>query len=278
MATPTLRTLSGIDVPVIGFGTYKCNGFEGVESIKNALDGGYSLLDSAVNYENEGAVGAATRHGSRRREDVLVVSKLPGRHQEHNAAVRTVEESLLRTGLDYLDLYLIHWPNPSRGMFVQAWQALIEARERGLIRSIGVCNFLLEHIDTLARETGIYPDINQVELHPYFPQVELLSYHEQHGILTQAWSPLYRGGALLDEAPIAAAAQAHGVSAAQVVLAWDMARGVIPIPKASGAERQREDLQSVNVVLSDAEVEAITSLGRSDGRMKAQDPAHYEEF
>ncbi|AZZ42182.1 aldo/keto reductase [Acidipropionibacterium jensenii] len=276
MSVPTVTSHGGLVLPVIGFGTYKLNGASGVDTIRTAVGNGYTLLDTAFNYENEGAVGKAVSQLDR--EPLIVSSKLPGRHHKHDEALYTVEESLYRLGLDAIDLYLIHWPNPRTGLYVEAWQALIEARERGLIRAIGVCNFLPEHLDRLQRETGVMPEVNQIELHPYFPQADTLAYDREHGILTEAWSPLGRGNDILSRPEIGEIATAHQITPAQVVLAWEVARGAVPLPKAATPSRQIENLAAATVSLSDGEIDAVTALGRPDGRLQDQDPAVYEEF
>ncbi|GAA2219053.1 aldo/keto reductase [Promicromonospora sukumoe] len=278
MSIPTVATPSGYTLPAVGFGTYRLRGESGARAVGDALDAGYRLLDSAASYQNEGAVGAAVRRSDVPREEIVVTSKLPGKYQAFDDAIQTVEESVLRTGLDAVDLYLIHWPNPSVGRYVEAWRALIEARERGLVRQIGVCNFLSEHLDRLAQETGELPAVNQIELHPYFPQTEALAFHREHGILTESWSPIGRGNDLLDHPVITEIAKEHGVSAAQTVLAWHVACGAIPLPKAAGHDRQRENLAIFEVGLTDDEIARITALGRPDGRTAGQDPATYEEL
>lgn len=266
---------SGLELPAIGFGTYKLNGRTGSEAVTSAIDNGYTLLDSAFNYENEGAVGRAVRgHGH---EGLIVTSKLPGRHHAHDEALDTIAESVYRTGLDQIDLYLIHWPNPRVGLYVEAWQALVEAREAGLVAHIGVCNFLPEHLDRLLAETGVLPEVNQIELHPFFPQEETLAHDEALGIITEAWSPLGRGAALTDPTINAVAAEV-GATPGQTILAWHVARGVVPIPKASSSRRQLENLAALDVTLTEDQVARITALGRPDGRLKNQDPAVYEEF
>lgn len=272
---------SALSLPEIGLGTYKLQGQAGADSVAAGIRAGYRLIDTAYNYENEGAVGAgirtATGAGGIRRDEVIVTSKLPGRYQRHDDAVASVEESLFRLGLDRIDLHLIHWPNPKQGHYVEAFETLLELRERGLIRHVGVCNFLPEHLEAVHAATGEYPVVNQIELHPHFPQAEAVAAHRELGIVTQAWSPLLRG-AVLEEPVIAEIADAHSAPPGQVVLAWHRGRGVLAIPKAVSENRQRENLDSLNVTLSDAEIEAITALGRPDGRRKNQDPAVYEEF
>lgn len=277
MAIPHFTAADGTALPAIGLGTYKLTGSDGVDAIGQAIGAGYRLIDSAVNYENEGAVGRAARAAGVR-DELVVTSKLPGRHHRYAEALTTIEESVYRTGLDQIDLYLIHWPNPKVGLYVEAWRALIEARERGLVRHIGLSNFLPEHIDRLLSETGVAPVVNQIEIHPYFPQQEAIEYHRAHGILVQAWSPLGRGNDLQENPTIVEIAAAHGVTPAQTILAWHVARQVIPLPKAASPQRQQENLDIFGVKLTDAEVEAISALGRPDGRLKDQDPAEYEEF
>ncbi|MBQ1009881.1 aldo/keto reductase [Micromonospora sp. M51] len=278
MTIPHLTAADGTTLPAIGLGTYQLNGSAGVDAIGQAIRAGYRLLDSAFNYENEGAVGRAVRSAGDVRDELIVTSKLPGRHHSYDEALTTVEESVFRTGLDRIDLYLIHWPNPKVDRYVQAWQALIEARERGLVRHIGLSNFLPEHIERLVAETGVAPVVNQIEVHPYFPQQEALDYHREHGILVQGWSPLGHGNDLRQHPVIGEIAAAHGVSPAQAILAWHVARQVIPLPKAASPQRQAENLDVFGITLTDAEVAAITALGRPDGRLADQDPAVYEEF
>lgn len=274
-------TASTLQLPELGFGTYKLRGADGRRAVAGAIELGYRLIDSAYNYENEGTVGRGIRDaleaGHVARGELTYTSKLPGRYHRRDEALATVEESFYRSGVGPLDLYLIHWPNPGQGHFVEAWKALIEARDRGLVKHIGVCNFLPEHIETLDRETGELPEVNQIELHPAFPQEDARRWHADRGIVTQGWSPLGRGAAL-DSEPVAAAARAHGATAGQVVLAWHRAVGSLAIPKASSTERQQENLDSLSVNLTAEEITAITARGRPDGRLKGQDPATYEEF
>lgn len=277
-AIPLLALNDGSDIPAVGLGTYKLNGQAGVAAMVGAIEAGYRLLDSAFNYENEGAVGEAVRRSGLARGDLRICSKLPGRRQHHAEAIATIEESLLRAGLDYYDLYLIHWPNPRQGLYVEAWRAMIEARERGLIRSIGVCNFLPEHLLTLERETGVLPSVNQIELHPYFPQDEQLAFNSAHGIATESWSPLGRGREIMDEPVVQQIAQRLGRSGGQVVLRWHVQRGAVPIPKSADPGRQRENLSLFDFELTPEDMQAIATLARPNGRLKGQDPATYEEF
>jgi diketogulonate reductase-like aldo/keto reductase len=275
---PTVTAHDGLTLPAVGFGTYLLNGSAGVATIVRALDAGYRVLDSAFSYENEGAVGRAVAESGVPRDEIVVTSKLPGRHHAADQALATVEESLYRLGLDHLDLYLIHWPNPGVDRYVEAWGALIEAQRKGLVRHIGVCNFLPEHLDRLERDTGVLPAVNQIELHPYFPQAEQRADDARRGIITQAWSPLGRANALLQEPSIVAAAERLGVSPAQVVLRWEVDLGVMPLPKATTPERQRQNLDLMGFELDDADRAALDALARPDGRTFDQDPGRYEEM
>lgn len=276
-ALPTFTAHNGFALPAIGLGTYRLNGAAGAASVAAAIDAGYRLVDSAFNYENEGAVGRGVANAVTDRAEVIVTTKLPGRHHAAERAATSIEESRFRLGLDATDLHLIHWPNPSQDEYVQAWTALVAARQRGLVRQIGVSNFLPEHLERLEAETGVRPVVNQIEVHPYFPQEEQLAYHREHGIITEAWSPIGRARDLLDEPVIAEIARAHDVTPAQAVLAWHVARQTVAIPKAASTEHQRANLHAASVPLDPAEVDAITALGRPDGRLFDADPRTHEE-
>ena len=276
-ALPVRTAHNGFTLPALGLGTYRLNGEAGAAAITAGIDAGYRLVDSAFNYENEGAVGRGVADAVTDRSEVIVTTKLPGRHHPSEKARTSIEESRFRLGLDATDLHLIHWPNPIQNEYVQAWAALVDAQQRGTVRQIGVSNFLPEHLERLERETGVRPVVNQIELHPYFPQTEQLAYHRAHGIITEAWSPLGRAKALLEEPVIIEIAAAHSISPAQTVLAWHVARESVAIPKASSLEHQQSNLAAASVVLDNAEVEAITALGRPDGRLFDADPRTHEE-
>ncbi|MBJ9986512.1 aldo/keto reductase [Acinetobacter sp. S40] len=278
MKIPLIKLHDGHQISALGFGTYTLKGKAGVEVMLRALNNGYRMLDSAFNYENEGAVGEAFRQSGLERKEVFITSKLPGRHHEYKTAAETIEESLYRMQLDYLDLYLIHWPNPKQGLYVEAWQALIDAQKNGLIKSIGVSNFLPEHIDTLQRETGILPVINQIELHPYFNQAQQRDYDQSKQILTMAWSPLGRGSDVMQNQVLQHIAQELNYSVPQVILRWQYQLGVIPIPKASSDKNQVANQEIFEFSLSDEQVQQINQLTRPEGRIRNQDPAIYEEF
>ena len=275
---PEFTLNDGLKLPAIGFGTYRLKGVDGVRAITNAIDIGYRLIDSAYNYENEGTVGEAIRRSSVPREQLFITSKLPGRYHEYDLAVTTIQESLYRANLDYYDLYLIHWPNPKQGKFVEAWQALVDAKKWGLIRSIGVCNFLPEHIEILEKETGVKPSINQIDLHPFFNQADQRQRHAEHNIQPQSRSPLFRGVKLLEDDTLQSIARAHNKTVAQVILRWHYQLGSIAIPKSASPERQLENISIFDFELSEPEMNTISSFTRPNGRQKNQDPAVYEEF
>lgn len=277
-------TLSnGVAVPQIGLGTYMLRGKRGVEAITAALDLGYRFLDTAYNYENEGTVGEAVRQSSVSRDAIQISSKLPGRYHQYADALVAIEESLYRGNLDYYDFYLIHWPNPNQGHYVEAWQALIEAQKRGYVKNIGLSNFLPEHIDNLIKETGVKPVINQVEMHPYFHQAKQRAYHAEHHILTQAWSPLGRADAklenpVLDLDIIVELSQKYRKTPGQIILRWHIQNGAMPIPKSSHKERLQQNIAVFDFELTAADMAAIKAYDHPNGRMAAQNPAIYEEF
>ncbi|MDN4175085.1 aldo/keto reductase [Nocardioides sp. SOB77] len=272
------RLLDGTTLPAIGFGTYPLQGEECVAAVQSAIEAGYRLIDTAVNYGNEREVGEAIRRSGVPREELVVTSKLPGRAHAYDDAVASVRGSLDALGLDRIDLHLIHWPNPRVGLYVEAYRALVDLRAEGLVGSVGVSNFTEEHLTRVVEATGVTPVVNQVELHPWFPQVEMRAVHDRLGIRTESWSPLGKRQAPFTEAPVVAAAERHGVTPGQVVLRWQLQLGNVPIPKSATPERQRQNLDLFGFELSEAEVAAITGLGRADGRLFDGDPETHEEM
>lgn len=270
--------IDGHVIPQVGFGTYKLNGASGVHAIVNALNNGYRVLDTAYNYENEGTVGKAMQQSHVSRDQIIVTSKLPGRYHSYEQAARTIQESIYRLGVEYIDLYLIHWPNPKQGLYVEAWKALIEAQKMGLVKSIGVCNFLPEHLETLEKETGVLPAVNQIELHPYFNQKDAIKYHEEKGIITEAWSPLGRASEVIHDKNIEQIAEKYNKTIPQIILKWHVQNGVVPIPKSTSNARQIQNLDIFGFYLESEDLHTIDNLTKSDGRLKDQDPAEYEEF
>ncbi|MCM6826704.1 aldo/keto reductase [Leuconostoc mesenteroides] len=276
----TFHELSdGQHLPEIGFGTYKLNGFAGTQSILSAVDAGYRLFDTAFNYQNEGTVGQAIQQSHVNRDELIITSKLPGKYySSYQDSIDLIQESLYRSKLDYFDLYLLHWPNPIDDHYLEAWHTLIQAQKFGLVKSIGVCNFLPEHIERLKKETNILPVVNQVELHPYFNQQELREYNNTQNILTQAWSPLGRASAILKDPVLVELAKKYHKNIGQLVLKWEISLGVLPLPKASSYARQKGNLDLFDFEISSSDMQRINDLTKPDGRTNNQDPAVYQEF
>lgn len=268
----------GRQIPEIGFGTYKLKGNSGVQSIVSAINNGYRMLDTAYNYENEGTVGKAISESSVKRSDLFVTSKLPGRYYHYDDAISALQESLYRAHLDYFDLYLLHWPNPKKGMYPEAWKALIDAQKFGLVKSIGVCNFLPEYLEKLQDETGVMPAINQIELHPYFNQAKMRKYDADNGIITMDWSPLGRGSSVMSDPKLNELADKYNKSVGQIILRWEYQMKTIPIPKSARTSRQKENMDIFDFKISDEDMSQINLLTKPDGRVHDQDPAEYEEF
>jgi 2,5-diketo-D-gluconate reductase A len=277
MEIPIYDLNDGTELPAVGFGTTGLQGADGLEAILTAVDNGYRLLDTAVNYGNEMTVGEAIRRSGVPRPEFRVTSKLPGRHHAYDDAIVSTHESLGRLGLEHIDLHLIHWPNPRRDEYSEAWRALVDLQRDGLVTTIGVSNFSAEHLDRIMDTSGVVPAVNQIEMHPYFPQEDLRAVHDSLGIRTVAWSPLAKAKALFEEDVIRNMAEAHGASPAQVVLRWHFQLGSVPIPKSTTSEHQLANGEIFEFELTDDEIDAISALGREDGRLFGGDPdEHYE--
>ena len=252
-------------MPQLGMGTWRLPDAHAPAVVREALDLGYRLIDTAAIYGNERGVGEGVHGASLEGGGAFVTTKLwNDRQGDVDAALN---ESLALLGLDAVDLYLIHWPRPDDGRFVDAWRAMIRLREAGLTRSIGVSNFMPDHLDAIIGETGIAPAVNQIELHPRFQQRDLRAYHDRHGIVTQSWSPLGQGGALLAEPAIAGIAEKLGASPAQVVIAWHLAHGLSVIPKAGDPVHLAENFAAQDLVLGADDLAAIDALDDPDGRI-----------
>ncbi|KQZ10928.1 hypothetical protein ASD23_01925 [Agromyces sp. Root1464] len=276
MIAPAYALRDGNTIPAIGLGTYGLDDQAGIEAITAGIADGYRLIDTAFNYGNEEAVGEAIRRTDVDRSDLVITTKLPGKHHGFDETIASFEQSRMRLDLDWVDLYLIHWPLPRLGKYLESWRAMISLREKGLVRAIGVSNFTPEMLTRLIDSTGIVPVVNQVELHPYFPQEELRAFHDEHDIRTVSWSPLAKRTELLQEPVIVEIAAAHGVTPAQAVLRWHVELEAVPIPKSSDAARRRENLDIFGFALTTEEVDAISALSR--GRIWGGDPDTHEEF
>jgi diketogulonate reductase-like aldo/keto reductase len=246
--------------------------------VSSGINAGYRLIDTAYNYENEGAVGEGIKRSGISREELWITSKLPGRYHNYEKALVAIQESLYRSNLDYFDLYVIHWPLPKQDLYVETWQALIDAQKWGLVRSIGVRNFLPAHLERIIQETGVTPSINQVELHPFFNQEEQRSVHKELGIQTQSWSPIARAADIMSEETVRKIAETHHKTIAQVVLRWQYQIGSVSIPRSTSPERQRENINIFDFELSEAEMTTIAGMTRPDGRLFGMDPATHEEL
>ncbi|GAB3176085.1 aldo/keto reductase [Streptomyces incanus] len=275
ISIPNHTLNDGTTIPALGLGTWPMDDAQAEQSVAAALETGYRLVDTATNYRNETGVGRAVARAGVPREEVVVTTKLPGRHHGYEETLVSFEKSRARLGLEYVDLYLIHWPLPRVDRYVDSWKAMIKLREDGLVRSIGVSNFTPAHVERLEEETGVLPSVNQVELHPFFPQEELRAHHAGKGVLVESWSPLGRGSQLLDDLAVAAVAEAHGVTPAQAVLRWHIQLGVLPVPKSADPERQRANLDVFGFTLDDAQMHALTDRAH---RRIGGDPEVHEEF
>lgn len=252
--------------PQLGMGTWQLTGDAVVPAIQAAAEAGYRSIDTAAIYGNEVEVGRGIAQCGIPREDLFVATKVWNDRHGHDSTKTAFQESLDRLGLDYVDLYLIHWPAPQNKRYLDTWEALIQLRDEGRARSIGVCNFQVGHLQKLLDSTGVLPVVNQIELHPHFQQAELRAYHQDHDIRTEAWSPLGRTQALRDPVILELAHQLQATPA-QVILRWHIQMGHMVIPKSSHPTRLQENFNLWNLHLDDAAMARIATLDRADGRI-----------
>ena len=265
MTVPRISLHDGVEIPQLGFGVFQVPPEETREVVELALDAGYRHIDTAAAYRNEQGVGEALAVSGLPREDVFVTTKLWNSQQGYDSALAAFEASLGRLDLDYVDLYLIHWPVPTEDRFVETWRAFERIHDEGRARTIGVSNFRVEDLERLEAETETLPTVNQIELHPRFQQAELRAWHAGHGVATEAWSPLAQGD-LLDEPTIGRIAERHGKTPAQAILRWHLQLGNVVIPKSVTPERIRENIEIFDFELSDQDMDAIGQLD-SGGRI-----------
>jgi 2,5-diketo-D-gluconate reductase A len=261
---PNITLNDGKVIPQLGFGVWQVPSSDTAKVVGIALSTGYRSIDTASIYGNETGVGAAIAASSLRRTELFITTKLW--NDRHTAAGRAFEESLRRLQLDYVDLYLIHWPKPRQNAYIEAWKSLVKLKEEGRAKLIGVSNFTVAHLKRIMDATGVVPSVNQVELHPRFQQKELTAYHAEHGIITESWSPLGQG-ALLEDPTLEALARKHDKTAAQIVVRWHLDRGYIVIPKSVTASRIRENFDVFDFSLDTDDLEKIAGLDRQDGRI-----------
>lgn len=266
MTTPTVKLNDGFDIPQLGYGVFKVPAADTERAVTEALEVGYRHIDTAAIYGNEEGVGAAIAASGIPRDDLYITTKLWNDRHEGDEPRAAIGESLEKLGLDQVDLYLVHWPTPAADNYLNAWQKVIELKDAGLTRSIGVSNFLVPHLERIVEATGVVPAVNQIELHPAYQQRDVTEWAAERGILIEAWGPLGQGKYdLLGTSAITDAATAHDVTPAQVVLRWHIQHGNIIFPKSVRRERLEENFDLFGFELTDAEVSAIDALDTGDG-------------
>jgi 2,5-diketo-D-gluconate reductase A len=273
MTIPNVTLNNGVTMPQLGYGVFQVPDEETAEAVSEALRAGYRSIDTAKIYGNERGVAQAVRESGIPREELFVTTKVWNDDQGYDEALRAFDTSLDKLGLDYLDLYLIHWPAPSAGRYVDTWRALEKVLADGRVRAIGVSNFQPAHLRRLFEETGTVPAVNQIELHPYLQQAELRALHAERGIATEAWSPLAKGGELLADPVVTELAERHGRTPAQVVLRWHLQLGNVVIPKSVTPARIRENLDVFGFELGAQDLAALGTLER--GHRTGPDPDRF---
>jgi 2,5-diketo-D-gluconate reductase A len=263
---PRIALNDSHSIPQIGLGVFQIPNDVARSVVLTALQSGYRHIDTAAAYQNEEGVGEGIRASSMARDEIFVTTKVWNDDQGYDKTLRALEASLKRLKLEYVDLYLIHWPSPQRDLYVQTWRALIKAKEEGLTRSIGVSNFEVEHLDRLIGETGVTPVLNQIELHPRFQQKRLRHANTERGIKTEAWSPLGRGKLLVDPV-IVRIANKHGRTPAQVIIRWHLDSGLVVIPKSVNSSRIKENYDVFGFALDADDLETIGKLDDASGRI-----------
>ncbi|ABK73906.1 aldo/keto reductase [Mycolicibacterium smegmatis] len=267
--SPRITLNDGNSIPQVGLGVWQTPAEDTERAVAAALQAGYRHIDTAAAYRNETETGRAIANSGVPREDIFLVTKLWNSDQGYDATLAAFDASVQRLGVDYLDLYLIHWPVPENNKFVDTFKAFAHLRDQGRIRSIGVSNFEPEHLTTLIEETGIVPAVNQIELHPLLPQQELRDVHAKLGIATEAWSPLGQGSLLADPV-ITGIAEQHGKTPAQVLIRWHIQLGNIVIPKSVNPERIASNFDVFDFELSGQDITSIASL--ETGKRLGPDP------
>lgn len=252
---------NGVSMPRLGLGVYKIPDEEVTEAVLTAFEAGYRGVDTATLYGNERGVGTAVAKSGLPRRDVFVATKLWNTDHGRDAALRAFDRSLTELGLDYVDLYLIHWPVPRQDRYVETWRALTELVSDGRVRAVGVSNFQIEHLRRLIDETGVIPAVNQIELHPWLQQPQLRAFHDEHGIVTQAWRPLGNGGERLRRSEvIRTVAHKHGKTPAQVVLRWHLEMGHTAIPKSANPQRIAENIDIFDIEFDEQDIAGFATL------------------
>ena len=257
---PNITLNTGAEMPQLGFGVFQVPADEVVAPVLTAIEAGYRSIDTAAVYGNEEGVGKAIAEAPVAREDLFVTTKLWNDNQGYDSTLRAFDESLTKLGLDYVDLYLIHWPVPGKDAYVDTWKAFQKLHADGRAKAIGVSNFQIPHLRRLFEETDVVPAVNQIELHPNLPQANLRAFHQEHGIATEAWSPLGQGKGLLDDPTLGALAEKYGKRPAQIVLRWNVQLGNVVIPKSVTPSRVRENIDVFDFELADDDIKTINAL------------------
>ena len=273
-AVPSRAMNNGIQIPQLGFGVFLIPPEETEKAASDALSAGYRLIDTAQGYRNEEGVGAAIASAGIQRDELFITTKLTNSEQGYDKALRAFDESMNKLGRDVLDLFLIHWPQPMFDQYVETWRAFERLLADGRVSSIGVSNFEIEHLERLLAETDVVPAVNQVELHPEFPQEELREFHAEHGILTESWGPLGQGKGLLENPHILDVARGKGRTPGQVVLRWHIQVGNVVIPKSVNPDRIRENIDIFDFELDEADMRAIEQV--RTGRRLGADPNYFD--
>lgn len=266
MTVPTVKLNDGNHIPQLGYGVWQVGNDEAVAAVSEALKAGYRHIDTAAIYGNEEGVGKAINSSGIERGDIFLTTKLWNSEQGYESTLKAFDTSLKKLGTDYVDLYLIHWPMPSKDLFMETWRAFLKLKEEGRAKSIGVSNFRTADLERIIKESGVTPVLNQIELHPQFQQDELRLFHSKHNIATEAWSPLGQGK-ILEDATLKTIAEKHGKSVAQVILRWHIETGNIVIPKSVTPARIRENFDVFDFHLNGTDHDAITKLDKADGRI-----------
>ena len=274
MTIPSLEMNDGRSIPQIGFGVWQVPDDVAVDATLTALEAGYRHIDTAAVYENERGVGEAIHRSGLARDDIFVTTKVWNTDQGYDQTMRAFDKSVGLLGVDEVDLYLVHWPTPARDLYTDTWRALIELRDTGRARSIGVSNFHVAHLDRIIDEFGVVPAVNQIELQPWLPQAEIRAYDNAHGILTEAWSPL-ASGELIADATIAAIGAKHGKSTAQVMIRWHLQLGNIVLPKSVTPSRIRENIEVFDFELDADDLARIATL--ESGRRTGPNPDEFNQ-
>jgi 2,5-diketo-D-gluconate reductase A len=269
---PLLTLNDGHKAPQLGFGVWQIDDSVATESVAKAIQTGYRSVDTAAIYGNEKGTGEGLRRGGVPRGEIFLTTKLWNADQGFDSTMRAFDKSLKLLGTDYVDMYLIHWPMPAKGTYVDTFKAMIRLREEGRIRSVGVSNFNPSHIDRLIADTGVTPVVNQIELHPDFQQNDVVKHNREKNVITEAWSPLGQGGDLLKNPALVEIAKAHGKSVAQVILRWHLQTGHMVIPKSQTPARIEENFDVFDFLLSTADMGKIAALDA--GHRIGPDPDH----